>query len=154
MAAKSVIFRHYERALAQWPVDALRPQISFQNVMRGRIEKQLGPASDKKTSYDPSKESKDTLVTPLKPYDEKAEMEQVNALYSLLENRYAKQVRRNLLNVTMLAEFFKYPLSERTMKPLSKPTYYEDFIKELEEAPKRSWLERYIHSWKGFIRWQ
>ncbi|KAI4108994.1 MAG: hypothetical protein L6R37_000712 [Teloschistes peruensis] len=138
MAAKSVVFRHYERALAQWPVDALRPQISFQNVIRGRIEKQLGPASDKETSYDPSKESKDTLVTPLKPYDEKAEMEQVNALYSLLENRYAKQ----------------YPLSERTMKPLSKPTYYEDFINELEEAPKRSWLERYIHSWKGFIRWQ
>lgn len=65
--------------------------------MRRRIEKQLGPASAKDASYDPSKESKDTLVTPLKPYDEKAEMEQVNALYSLLENRYAKQVGRRTI---------------------------------------------------------
>ncbi|KAL8664107.1 MAG: hypothetical protein Q9202_003291 [Teloschistes flavicans] len=104
MAARSVIYRHYERALAQWPVDALRPQISFQNVMRRRIDKQLGPASAENTSYDPSKESKDTLVTSLKPYDENAEMEQVNALYSLLENRYVKQVGRDVVNATIMAD--------------------------------------------------
>ncbi|KAL8731651.1 MAG: hypothetical protein Q9181_004238 [Wetmoreana brouardii] len=142
MAARTnlpqVVYRHYQRALAQWPVDLLRPQVSFQDVMRRRTDKQLGPSSTDKASYDPTKESKDTLVTPLKAYDEKAELDQVNALYSLLENRYTK----------------KYPLSDKIMKPLSKPQYYADLIKELEEAPKRSWFGRFIHSWKGFIRWQ
>lgn len=72
--------------------------------MRRRIDKQLGPASAGNTSYDPSKESKDTLVTPLKPYDENAEMEQINALYSLLENRYVKQVGRDVVNATIMAD--------------------------------------------------
>ncbi|KAL8810924.1 MAG: hypothetical protein Q9223_002016 [Gallowayella weberi] len=105
--------------------------------MRRRIDKQLGPSSISKSGYDPAKESKETLVTPLKPYDEKAESEQVNALYSFLENRYAK----------------KYPLSDRLLKPLSNPEYYDKLMKEFEEAPKRSVFGRWINSWKGFVRW-
>ncbi|KAL8717052.1 MAG: hypothetical protein Q9225_005671 [Loekoesia sp. 1 TL-2023] len=92
MAARSIAYRHWQRALAQWPIDLLRPQISFQNVMRRRIDKQFGPSDTKETSYDPVKESKDTLVTPLKPSNESAQLEQVNVLYSLLENRYFKKV--------------------------------------------------------------
>ncbi|KAL8679256.1 MAG: hypothetical protein Q9186_004447 [Xanthomendoza sp. 1 TL-2023] len=105
--------------------------------MRRRIDKQLGPSSIDKPAYDPAKESKETLVTSLKPYDEKDESEQVNVLYSFLENRYGK----------------KYPLSDRIMKPLSNPEYYEKLEKELEEAPKRSFFGRLINSWKGFVRW-
>lgn len=78
--------------LAQWPLDILRPQLSFQNVMRRRIDKQLGPSTPDKTTYDPAKESKDTLVTPLKPHDEQAQLQQVNVLYSFMEDRYAKRV--------------------------------------------------------------
>ena len=61
--------------------------------MRRRIDKQFGPSDSNQTSYDPVKESKDTLVTPLKPNNENAELEQVNVLYSFLENRYSKKVR-------------------------------------------------------------
>ncbi|KAL9003081.1 MAG: hypothetical protein Q9188_004034, partial [Gyalolechia gomerana] len=87
-----IVYRHWQRALAQWPVDLLRPQISFQNVMHRRMDKQLGPSDTKGVSYDPAKESTDTLVTPLKPSNKNAELEQVNVLYSFLENRYSKKV--------------------------------------------------------------
>ncbi|KAL9016981.1 MAG: hypothetical protein Q9185_005676 [Variospora sp. 1 TL-2023] len=137
MASRPVVYRHYQRALAQWPVDVLRPQVSFQDVMRRRIEKQFGPSNNEKTAYDPSKESKETLVTPLKPTSETAELEQVNVLYSFLEDRYSK----------------KYPLSKRMMKPLSDPDHYEKVIKELEEAPNRTWFRSVINKWKGMIRW-
>ena len=60
--------------------------------MRRRIDKQFGPSTTDNTSYDPAKESKDTLVTPLKPYSEEEQLEQVNVLYSFIENRYAKKV--------------------------------------------------------------
>ncbi|KAL8674311.1 MAG: hypothetical protein Q9168_001304 [Polycauliona sp. 1 TL-2023] len=105
--------------------------------MRRRIDKPLGPSTPDQTTYDPAKESKDTLVTPLKPYDERAQLNQVNALYSLMENRYAK----------------KYPLSDRLLKPLSNPEYYDNLLKELDEAPKRSFFARLLNSWKGFVRW-
>ncbi len=61
--------------------------------MRRRIDKQFGPRNTDNTSYNPAKESQDTLVTPLKPRNEDAELEQVNVLYSFLENRYSKKVR-------------------------------------------------------------
>lgn len=64
--------------------------------MRRRIDKQLGPSTADKTTYDPTKESKDTLVTPIKPYDEQAQLEQVNVLYSFMENRYAKTVSQDI----------------------------------------------------------
>ncbi|KAL8771689.1 MAG: hypothetical protein Q9209_002880 [Squamulea sp. 1 TL-2023] len=137
MAGRSVVYRHFQRALAQWPVDILRPQVSFQDVMRRRIDKQLGPSTTDKTSYDPGKETKDTLVSPLKPYNEQAQLEEANLLYSFLENRYSR----------------KYPLSDRLLKPLSNPEYYENLVKELEEAPKRSFFGRLANSWKGFVRW-
>ena len=38
------------------------------------------------------------------------------------------------------------------MKPASNPTYYTDLIKELQEAPKRSWFQSMINKWKGFLR--
>lgn len=60
--------------------------------MRRRIDKQFGPSEADNSSYNPSQESADTLATPLKPSNENAELEQVNVLYSFLENRYAKKV--------------------------------------------------------------
>ena len=39
-----------------------------------------------------------TVPTP-KPFDEKGELEQVNVLYSFLENRFAKKVREGLESV-------------------------------------------------------
>ncbi|KAI4206396.1 MAG: hypothetical protein LQ346_001105 [Caloplaca aetnensis] len=111
--------------------------------MRRRIDKQFGPRSTDNSSYNPAKESQDTLITPLKPRNEDAELEQVNVLYSFLENRYSKKMLKSS----------QYPLSDRLMKPLSDPEHYEKIVKELEEAPKRSWFGRLVNRWKGMIRW-
>jgi hypothetical protein len=46
----------------------------------------------------------------------------------------------------------QYPLSDRIMKPASNPMYYTGLMKELQEAPKRSWLQSTINKWKGFLR--
>ena len=63
-------------------------------------------------------------------------MSQVDALYSLLENKYQKN----------------YPMPESVRRPASSPDYYDGLLKELEEAPSRNWLERTVNSWKGFLR--
>lgn len=46
----------------------------------------------------------------------------------------------------------QYPLSEKMLKPPSNPEYYERLIKELDEAPRRSWLQSKLARWKGFLR--
>jgi len=121
--SKSIAYKHYLRALSRWPVDALRPETQFQNAVRRRIDKRFLPASASKDSA--------TSTT-----NEKAELEQANALYSLLENRYSN----------------KYPVSSSFMRPASNPTYYKDLVKELEEAPARTWWGQMTNRWKGFLR--
>jgi len=75
-------------------------------------------------------------TAPTKLADEKAELEQVNALYSLLENRYSR----------------KFALTGSLMRPASSPTHYTDLVRELDEAPQRGWWERTKNQWKGFLR--
>ena len=48
----------------------------------------------------------------------------------------------------------QYPITGLLMKPASNPTYYTDLMKELEEAPERSWFGRAVNRWKGFLRFQ
>ena len=38
------------------------------------------------------------------------------------------------------------------MRPASNPNYYDGLLKELEEAPKRSWLQSVVNRWKGALR--
>lgn len=96
--ASKIVFKHYQRVLALWPVDLVRPEVSFQDVMRRRIEKRLLPLSSSSTTpLQPQDKvrANDALATPApnQQFDEKRELEQVNVLYSLLENRYHKMVR-------------------------------------------------------------
>lgn len=53
---------------------------------------------------------------------------------------------------TGISDCAKYPLSERMLHPLSNPSHYKDLVKELEEAPTRSWLASKLNKWKGFLR--
>ena len=46
----------------------------------------------------------------------------------------------------------QYPLSEKMMKPASNPKYYDELLKEINEAPKRSWFKSVLNRWKGFLR--
>ncbi|KAK9770003.1 putative Mitochondrial zinc maintenance protein 1, mitochondrial [Seiridium cardinale] len=71
---------------------------------------------------------------------EEEKLRQANALYSLLDNRYKK----------------KYPITgeQSLLKPRSKPTYFADLVREMEEAPNRSWFDRTWLRLKGLIRLQ
>ncbi|KAI0157128.1 hypothetical protein GGR52DRAFT_565405 [Hypoxylon sp. FL1284] len=69
---------------------------------------------------------------------EEEQLKQANALYSLLDNRYKK----------------KYPITGTLLRPKSHPTYFTDLIKELEEAPSRSYIDRLLLRIKGVVRLQ
>ncbi|KAK5008782.1 hypothetical protein LTR28_003516, partial [Elasticomyces elasticus] len=125
------ISKHYARILSQWPVDKLRPEvISFQTLLRKRIDAAPVPQIVQENT------AQAIATTPSSKIDASREMEEVNALYSLLEDRYSK----------------KYPLSRRMMQPASIPTYYADFAREVEAMPNRSWLGNTIVRWKKYIR--
>ncbi|CAC9889122.1 unnamed protein product, partial [Aureobasidium pullulans] len=69
--------KHYARILSQWPVDRLRPEISFQSVLKRRLEAapvaQVNQANTAQTQAPKARN----------------ELREINALYSLLENRYS-----------------------------------------------------------------
>lgn len=77
--------QHCQRALTQWPADTLRPELSFARVMQGRLNGVLGKGGAQNET------SKTSSFQP----DSVSGMEQANALYSLLENRYTRRVRES-----------------------------------------------------------
>lgn len=130
--------KHWLRILRRWPIDLVRPDtVSFRTVMQKRLENISKPTSS--TAAADNITSNEALVTAKgapQTWNEAAEMKQVNALYSLLENRYAKT----------------YPLPEHLRRPQSAPTYYDDLMRELEEAPHRSWIGGFVKRMKGMLR--
>ncbi|KAF2085311.1 hypothetical protein K490DRAFT_67730 [Saccharata proteae CBS 121410] len=107
--ASANVSKHYARLAQLWPKDPLRPTVSFPAALKARS---------------------------LAAVSEAEELRNINALYSLLDNRYTKA----------------YPVSPNLLKPTSNPTYYEDLMVELSKAPERGWFERYVNKWKGFLR--
>ena len=108
---RQIIYKHYQRILAQWPVDRLRPNISFQKVIQERVDARLNsPASIKESptsNENPKPPAEEGKRVP--PFDEKAELEQVNVLYSFLENRYSKKVRTvNSVNFIEVPAFYPF----------------------------------------------
>src|SRR2546421_5263505 len=76
-----VLYRHYIRALSRWPKDLLRPETSFPDVFRRQVDRRFLPQPQ----------------IPPTTVDTKFETRQINALYSLLENRYGNKVRSKLV---------------------------------------------------------
>ncbi|KAI1122286.1 hypothetical protein F5Y10DRAFT_254427 [Nemania abortiva] len=69
---------------------------------------------------------------------EEEQLKEANALYSLLQNRYKRT----------------YPITGSLLQPKGNPTYFTDLLKELEEAPSRSFLDRLLLRIKGLVRLQ
>lgn len=67
------VYRTLTEALAKWPRDALRPDCQLHDVVGKRIERGLAQSGGNATE---------------------AHLKQVNALFSLLENRYQTKVRK------------------------------------------------------------
>ncbi|KAG9562846.1 hypothetical protein KCU77_g5264, partial [Aureobasidium melanogenum] len=116
--------KHYARILSQWPVDRLRPEISFQSVLKKRLE--AAPVAT-------INEANTARTQAPKPRNEARE---INALYSLLENRYSSA----------------YPLSNAMMHPASAPDHYTTLVKELDEVPDRTFFQRVASRFRGMIR--
>ncbi|KAG2166266.1 hypothetical protein D6C84_03874 [Aureobasidium pullulans] len=118
--------KHYARILSQWPVDRLRPEISFQSVLKKRLEAapvaQVNQANTAQTQAPKARN----------------ELREINALYSLLENRYSST----------------YPLSNAMMHPASAPEHYTTLVKELDEVPDRTFFQRIASRFKGMVRLQ
>ncbi|OCL10446.1 hypothetical protein AOQ84DRAFT_387513 [Glonium stellatum] len=130
------IAKHYARIISLWPKDILRPTVAFQNTLQYRAS-QFSPAKTEPVESEFKSRAASTLASSSATLlDPKAELLNINALYSLLENRYSK----------------RYPTSPALLRPASNPTYYEDLMAELEQAPGRSWFSRVIKKWKGLIR--
>jgi cytochrome b pre-mRNA-processing protein 6 len=115
--------KQYTRLLALWPKDALRPQLPFTRA----IEYRASPYGVKPVDASPDapKPAPTPAPAPASPRNPQLEQAQVNALFSLLENRYSK----------------KYPLSPAVFKPTSAPEHYDRLMAEIERAPTKSWWQ-------------
>ncbi|ELR06198.1 hypothetical protein GMDG_07853 [Pseudogymnoascus destructans 20631-21] len=122
--SKSVAYKHLVRALSLWPKDRLRPDCQLQDILLARANKTFIPAASASGAPTPA-------------INERAELENANALYSLLDNRYALryQPRKNLL-----------------MRPASNPDHYNDIIEEIDAAPSRGMWGRIRNRLSGLLR--
>jgi len=118
-------------------VDKVRPEnVSFQKVMQQRIQRYEQPLSASAAAENVQAGE----ATPKAPasLDENKEMKQTNVLYSLLDDRLARQ----------------YPIPSSLRTPASNPTHYDDLIREMEEAPTRSWFANFSQRVKGTLRFK
>ncbi|KAF2459651.1 hypothetical protein BDY21DRAFT_370342 [Lineolata rhizophorae] len=134
--SNSSIPRHYARILSRWPVDNLRPHLAFQTVLRTRLA-----ASSSTTTTPPTAPPSSGPPARLQPHHQTpaaADLRAINALYTLLEDRYRA----------------RYPVSAAFRRPRANPTYYDDLAREIGEAPGRGWWARVALKVKGFVRWK
>jgi cytochrome b pre-mRNA-processing protein 6 len=101
--------------------------------MRKRLDHHAGKA----ISNTPGKEKGSAVVTasPIL-WQEQVELKQTQVLQSFLENRYAN----------------KDPMPASLRNPKSSPTYYDDLVKEMQEAPDRTWFGSAMKRIKGSLR--
>ncbi|KAF1977183.1 hypothetical protein BU23DRAFT_551108 [Bimuria novae-zelandiae CBS 107.79] len=140
--SQSTVAKHYTRILSLWPKDLLRPHAPFtRTIERRAVPYGVTPVSplleDSSKPTPTTDKTTDASVRPLRTTPQQ-ELPQINALYSLLENRYAK----------------KYPLSPGVLKPSSNPEHYDRLMEEIERAPRKSWWQAKVDEWKMKIRWQ
>jgi cytochrome b pre-mRNA-processing protein 6 len=134
----SKIAKQYTRLLTLWPKDALRPNLPFTRAIEYRGSPYGVKPLETATEVSKKEATPAKAPAPASPRDPKLEQTQVNALFSLLENRYSK----------------KYPLSPGIFKPTSAPEHYDRLMAEIERAPKKSWWEAKVDEWKMKIRWK
>lgn len=102
--------------------------------MRKRLEKYENPQKAAQAATVKGNEANVQAVD--LTWNERKEMKQVNALYALLENRFAKDTR--------LPNQLRYPASQQT--------HYDDILAESDRAPSRGFLTKMTDKLKGMIR--
>ncbi|KAL2001659.1 hypothetical protein VTN02DRAFT_1442 [Thermoascus thermophilus] len=105
-----------------WPSDPVRPAaVSVQNYLQSR----LAQSQQKEQQQQQGKPAQISEAS-------------VNALFSLLEDRYAR----------------RYPLPHKLRHPASNPDHYDNVVREFEEAPSRNWIGRVKKRITGLFRFK
>jgi hypothetical protein len=92
----SVLRAHYARLARLWPADPLRPHLPFQRLLLGRREDPvLSPPPSITGAEAPTTADADAVAKHARD---------VNALYALLDDRFARKVRPLLLFSTTVAD--------------------------------------------------
>ncbi|KAF5858815.1 hypothetical protein ETB97_003771 [Aspergillus alliaceus] len=111
--------------LKHWPADLVRPSsVSVHTYLQSHL-----PQTPENPSKQPQRQPPQSPSLPLSENS-------LNALSSLLEDRYAR----------------KYPLSPNIRRPKSNPDHYDNVIKEFSEAPSRDFWGRVGARLKGLFR--
>ncbi|PGH28739.1 hypothetical protein GX50_08514 [[Emmonsia] crescens] len=127
------ISAHISRLISRWPSDPVRPSsVSVQTYLKTRLP--TSSPSTTTTAAQPQSQSQQSQSQP----QQQLSTSSINALYSLLENRYEKQ----------------YPLPQNLRHPRSAPSHYDDVLREFREAPGRGWVKRMVEKVKGVLRFQ
>ncbi|KAK2865218.1 hypothetical protein FQN49_003794 [Arthroderma sp. PD_2] len=135
--------KHIHRLIAKWPKDQVRPEsVSVQTYLQSRLSPPR-PQAETDSSFtsrltsifsrskpQQQPQSPRSLEPPLLSKDN------INVLYSLLENRYKA----------------KYPLRQKLRHPASQPDYYDRLLKEFGEAAHRSSFDRLKTKLSGVFR--
>lgn len=101
--------------------------------MQDRLRKITSPGA-----ADGDTKATEALATPTETpkTNQQNEMRQINALYNLLDDRFVKE----------------YPMPSRVRHPQSRPTHYDDVVKEMGEAPTRTWIASMWNRIRGSLR--
>ncbi|KAL4990443.1 hypothetical protein BDW68DRAFT_174918 [Aspergillus falconensis] len=114
--------------IKRWPTDPIRPaSVSVQTYLESRLSSQP-QAQDSSSSTTTAASAKTSTIS----------QSSLNALDSLLENRYVK----------------RYPLSEKLRHPASNPDHYDNLLREFEEAPNRDVMGRIRKRLSGLLRFK
>ncbi|KKZ60274.1 hypothetical protein EMCG_04985 [[Emmonsia] crescens] len=131
------ISAHISRLISRWPSDPVRPSsVSVQTYLKTRLPTSSPSSSTTTTAAaaQPQSQSQQSQSQ----QQQQLSASSINALYSLLENRYEKQ----------------YPLPQNLRHPRSAPSHYDDVLREFREAPGRGWVRRMVEKVKGVLRFQ
>ncbi|OAA59782.1 hypothetical protein SPI_05980 [Niveomyces insectorum RCEF 264] len=136
---KNVLQKQYKAAFARWPKDRLRPDLQLQEVLNQNLAdrlagRRMGVAATVAGGQTTGRPN--TAAAPTASTSDLSQLRQVNALFSLLDDRYKKL----------------YHTTGSLMTPRSNPTYYDDLMTELREVPTRSFFGRLRRRIGGMFR--
>ncbi|KAL8375855.1 hypothetical protein RB595_007129 [Gaeumannomyces hyphopodioides] len=120
---------HLRAALSRWPQDVLRPETQLPRALAPRLERL---EQQQRTPPAASASAPAAAI----PTGEVRQLREANALLALLDNRFKN----------------RYRIREQTFRPRSSPDYYDNLIRELDEAPTRSAWSRWMTRIKGMVR--
>ncbi len=156
LTAPQVIQKQYRAAFARWPKDQLRPDVQLQELLNQHLAERLAGQRIGSTPVTDEAIRRATSRIPAAPAaDDVTQLRQVNALVSLLDDRYKKSVRVFVwwtCGGSTAALTTQSGVLSTLLNPRSNPTYYGDLMTELEEAPKRSLLGRLRKRVGGMFR--